>query len=634
MNGEAVGTAASLAAYLKEARAKYEHSLLFHNGDSVGASAPVSSLERDKPTMEWMNLMKFDVGTLGNHEFDQGVEAMKAQIYGGKDPKNEKVDHNGADFDYINANAVDSTTGKPIITPYVVKEVGGVKIGFIGVVTKATPSKVSPAGTAGVKFLSAEEEVAAIEKYAAELNAQGVKTIVVLAHDPATTKVDPVTKKNVSTGEAVDLANALPANSPVDVIVAGDNHGYANDTVNGKLIVQAYSYGTAFEDIKLVIDGATGTVKSKTATVTSTVQSKITPDAETKALVDYYLSRHPELTKPVGTTDGTITRTDAYTKESALGNLIADAMRHAIFKEGEKNPADFAFMNPGGIRADLPKGNVAFGDLAKIQPFGNTLVKLTLTGQQIKTLLQQQWAVKADGTADTKTLQISGLKYTANMYLPVAERVANLTKADGTPIEMSKSYTAVVNNFMAAGGDNYKVLTEASASLAGPIDLDVFYEYIRDTFNGGAITAAIEGRITNVEKDPGTVNPNPGNPGPATTATPKPTASPSATPSPAATPAATAAPTPSPAVPVVAFKDLGKVAWAADAINALAAKGIIKGMDGTSFAPMKSVTRAEFVTMLVRSLDLSNSASPATFSDVKQGVWYSIQLLRLSMQVL
>ncbi|MFD1908531.1 hypothetical protein ACFSQ7_37850 [Paenibacillus rhizoplanae] len=199
---------------------------------------------------------------------------MKAQIYGGKDPKNDKVVHNGADFDYINANAVDSTTGKPIITPYVVKEVGGVKIGFIGVVTKATPSKVSPAGTAGVKFLSAEEEVAAIEKYAAELNAQGVKTIVVLAHDPATTKTDPVTKKNVSTGEAVDLANALPANSPVDVIVAGDNHGYANDMVNGKLIVQAYSYGTAFEDIKLVIDGATGTVKSKTATVTNTVQSK------------------------------------------------------------------------------------------------------------------------------------------------------------------------------------------------------------------------------------------------------------------------------------------------------------------------------------------------------------------------
>ncbi|WP_340022284.1 bifunctional 2',3'-cyclic-nucleotide 2'-phosphodiesterase/3'-nucleotidase [Paenibacillus sp. FSL K6-1096] len=633
VNGENVGTAATLAAYLKEARSKYEHSLLFHNGDSVGASAPVSSLERDKPTMEWMNLMKFDVGTLGNHEFDQGVEAMKAQIYGGKDPKNDKVVHNGADFDYINANAVDSSTGKPIITPYVVKEVGGVKIGFIGVVTKATPSKVSPAGTAGVKFLSAEEEVAAIEQYAAELKSKGVNAIIVLAHDPATTKVDPVTKKNVSTGEAVDLANALPADSPVDVIVAGDNHGYANDVVNGKLIVQAYSYGTAFEDIKLIIDGSTGKVKDKKAVVTNTVQSKIQPDAETKALVDFYLNRHPELTQPVGTTDGTVTRTDAYTKEAPLGNLIADAMRHAKFDDGVSEPADFAFMNPGGIRADLPKGNVSFGDLAKIQPFGNTLVKLTLTGEQIKTLLQQQWNVKADGTPDIKTLQISGLKYTANMYLPVGQRVANLTKTDGTPIEMTKSYTAVVNNFMAAGGDNYKVLTQASSSLAGPIDLDVFYGYIKDTFNGGAITAAIEGRITNVEKDPGTVTPsptpssNPGsNPGPVVTATPKPTASPSATPSPAATatpaPTATPVPTATPAAAAV-FKDLGKVAWAADAINALAAKGIVKGMDGTNFAPAKSVTRAEFVTMLVRSLNLDHAATPASFSDVKQGVWYS-----------
>ncbi|MEK5235888.1 bifunctional 2',3'-cyclic-nucleotide 2'-phosphodiesterase/3'-nucleotidase [Paenibacillus sp. FSL L8-0470] len=609
------GTAAVLATYLKEARAKYPNSLLFHNGDSVGASAPVSSLERDEPTHEWMNLMKFDVGTLGNHEFDQGVAAMKTQIFGGVDPINSKVNHAGSDFDYINANAVDSKTGEPIITPYVIKEVGGIQIGFIGVVTKATPSKVSPAGTAGVKFLSAEEEVAAIEKYAKELQQKGVETIIVLAHDPATTKND------VTTGEAADLANALPANSPVDVIVAGDNHALANGVVNGKLVVQAYSYGSAFEDIKLVIDPTTRDVKSKTAVVTTTFQENITPDAETQALVNKYLALHPELTQPVGTTDGTINRNDAYTKESNLGNLIADAMRQADFGDG-KGTADFAFMNPGGIRADLPKGNVAFGDLAKIQPFGNTLVKLTLTGEQIKTLLQQQWNVKADGTVDTKTLQISGLKYTANMYLPVADRVANLTKADGTAISMTQSYTAVVNNFMAAGGDNYSVLTKASATLPGPIDLDVFYDYVVKTFKGGAITAALEGRIVNNLTAPST-----GGGGTLPTATPKPSPttspspSPSATPAPAGTSAPSATPVPS-ATAVPVFKDLGKVAWAQEAISALAAKGIVKGLDGNTFAPAKTVTRAEFVTMLVRSLNLSTPGS-ATFKDVKQGTWYS-----------
>ncbi len=609
VSNKPVGTAAILATYLKEARAKYANTLLFHNGDSVGASAPVSSLERDEPTHVWMNLMQFDVGSLGNHEFDQGVAALMTQLYGGVDPKNTNVTHAGSDFDYINANAVDSKTGTPIINPYVIKEVGGVKIGFIGLVTKSTPSKVAPSGTVGVHFLTPEEEVAAVEKYAKELQAKGVETIIVLAHDPATTR------DGATTGETADLANALPANSPVDVIVAGDNHALANGTVNGKLIVQAYSYGTAFEDIKLIIDPITGDVKSKSAEVISTFHAGVTPDAETVALVDKYLALHPELTKPVGTTDGSITRTDVYNNEAALGNLIADAMRAADFGDGA-GAADFAFMNPGGIRADLPKGDVTFGDLAKIQPFGNTLVKLTLTGAQIKTLLQQQWNVKADGTPDIKTLQISGLKYTANMYLPVAERIASLTLSNGTPINATQKYTAVVNNFMAAGGDNYKVLTEASASLAGPIDLDVFYDYIVKTFKGGAITAAIEKRIVINLKAVDT-----GSSGGSSVIIPTPTPT-TTTPSPSVTPSATPAPTAT-SVPTSNFKDLGKVVWAQEAIASLAAKGIVKGLDANTFAPTKTVTRAEFVTMLVRALSPNVSGATSTFTDVKQGVWYT-----------
>ena len=173
---------------------------------------------------------------------------------------------------------IETATGKTLIKPYVVK-VGGVKIGFIGLVTKSTPNKVSPAGTAGVRFLSAEEEVQAVNKYAKELQDQGVETIIVLAHDPASTKED------VTTGEAADLAKALPADSPVDVIVAGDNHALANGVVNGKLIVQAYSYGTAFEDIKLMIDPVTGDVTEKSATVTTTFQDGVKEDPETLAII-------------------------------------------------------------------------------------------------------------------------------------------------------------------------------------------------------------------------------------------------------------------------------------------------------------------------------------------------------------
>ncbi|PWW37901.1 MULTISPECIES: 5'-nucleotidase C-terminal domain-containing protein [Paenibacillus] len=601
------GTAPILATYLKEAQAKYEHSLLFHNGDSVGASAPVSSLDRDEPTMEWMNMMGFDVASLGNHEFDQGIAALKAQIFGGLDPKEGKVTHAGAKFDYVNANVIETATGKTLIKPYVIKEVGGVKIGFIGLVTKSTPAKVSPSGTAGVRFLSAEEEVEAVNKYAKELQDQGVETIIVLAHDPASTK------EGVTTGEAADLAKALPADSPVDVIVAGDNHALANGEVNGKLIVQAFSYGTAFEDIKLMINPATGDVTEKSATVTTTFQEGVKEDPESLAIIKKSLDKHPELTKPVGTTDGSVTRTDAYNNEAALGNLIADSMRHADF--GDKaSAADFAFMNPGGIRADLPKGDVTFADLAKIQPFGNTLVKLELTGEQIKTLLQQQWGTNADGTPNTKTLQISGLKYTADFNKPVAERVTSLSLEDGTPIDPAKTYTAVVNNFMAAGGDNYKVLVDAKSSLAGPIDLDVFYQYIVDTYKGADIVAKTEGRITNLA------------------------ASTEETETPVTTEVISRAEFVSALVDMLklnevatapAFKDVAANAAYADAIAEATHAGFIQGYGG-NFNPDRDITREEAATILAKLVkDQASDKNAATiiagFEDGKTVSTYAVK---------
>ncbi|MHA7582916.1 5'-nucleotidase C-terminal domain-containing protein [Paenibacillus vandeheii] len=601
------GSAPILATYLKEAQAKYEHSLLFHNGDSVGASAPVSSLDRDEPTMEWMNMMGFDVASLGNHEFDQGIAALKAQIFGGLDPKEGKVTHAGAKFDYVNANVIETSTGKTLIKPYVIKELGGVKIGFIGLVTKATPAKVSPSGTAGVRFLSAEEEVEAVNKYAKELQDQGVETIVVLAHDPATTK------EGVTTGEAADLAKALPADSPVDVIVAGDNHALANGEVNGKLIVQAYSYGTAFEDIKLMIDPATGDVTEKSATITTTFQEGVKEDTESLAIIKKSLDKHPELTKPVGTTDGSVTRTDAYNNEAALGNLIADSMREADF--GDKaSAADFAFMNPGGIRADLPKGDVTFADLAKIQPFGNTLVKLELTGEQIKTLLQQQWGTNADGTPNTKTLQISGLKYTADFNKPVAERVTGLTLEDDTPIDPAKTYTAVVNNFMAAGGDNYKVLVDAKSSLAGPIDLDVFYQYIVDTYKGGAIQAKTEGRITNLAA------PTEQTETPATTEFISRAEFVSALVDLLKLNEVAKAPT---------FKDVAANAAYADAIAEATHAGFIQGYGG-NFNPDREITREEAATILAKLLndqasDKNAAAIIAGFEDGKTVSTYAVK---------
>ncbi|SEG27085.1 bifunctional 2',3'-cyclic-nucleotide 2'-phosphodiesterase/3'-nucleotidase [Paenibacillus sp. UNC499MF] len=547
-----VGSAPYLATYLKERKKTNPNTLLVHAGDSVGATAPVSSMERDKPTLEFMNMLKFDVGTLGNHEFDQGVGAMLAQINGGTDTKNKDVTFDKLNFPYVNANVVDEKTGENILPSYVIKEVGGQKVGFIGVATNSTPSKVSPDGLKGVKFV---EQAPVVNKAVQELKAKGVKAIVVLAHDPASVK------DNVASGEAVDLANAI--DDEVDVIFAGDNHAKVNTVVDNKLIVQAYSYGTAFADVDLEIDPATGDIVKKTAEIVDVKQEGVTPDADTVALINKYLDKYPVLKQPVGTTDSVISRNNAYNEEAPLGNLIADAMRDGM-------NTDFAFMNPGGIRADLPKGDIKFSDLAKIQPFGNTLVKMTLTGSQIKTLLQQQWGKKSDGSADTKTLQISGLKYTADFSKPAAERIVKLTKADGTPIEDAAEYTVTVNNFMAAGGDNYKVLVEGKNSQAGLIDLDVFYNYITKTFKGGKITAALDGRIVNLKS----------------------------------------------------FSDVPQTHWAYKVIQELSGKQIIDGVADNRFEPEQDVTRAQFVNMIVKQMKLVSS-KPSAFKDVPSGSWYA-----------
>ncbi|SFI91291.1 2',3'-cyclic-nucleotide 2'-phosphodiesterase / 3'-nucleotidase / 5'-nucleotidase [Paenibacillus sp. UNC496MF] len=474
--GNVLGGAAYLATYLKQYEATNPNTLLVHNGDAVGASSPVSALDRDKPTLDMLDLLGFDVATLGNHEFDQGVPALMAQLNGGKDPINNTITFNKTTMDYVNANVIDKATGKPIISPYVVEEIGGQKIGFIGLVTMLTPSKVSPAALEPVNIV---EQAPEVNKAVAELKKQGVKAIVVLAHDPASQSGTTIT------GEAADLAKAV--DDEVDVIFAGDNHAKVNGTVDNKLVFQAYSYGTAFADVDLEIDPETHDIVKKEATIVDVNQAGITPDPEVAKIVSDSLERHPELQEPVGTTTDIISKANAYTQENALGNLIADAMKDAM-------QSDFSFMNPGGIRADLPKGSIVYSDLFRIQPFGNQLVKMTLTGAQIKTLLQQQWGASP---SDTKTLQISGLKYTADFSKPIAERVTSLTKEDGTPIDDAGEYTAVVNNFMAAGGDNYTVLTQGKNPTAGSTDIEAFYQYVLKTFNHGTITADLKGRITN-----------------------------------------------------------------------------------------------------------------------------------------
>ncbi|MED4206269.1 bifunctional 2',3'-cyclic-nucleotide 2'-phosphodiesterase/3'-nucleotidase [Neobacillus mesonae] len=478
--GKPVGGIEYLAGYLKEREATNPaNTLMVQAGDLVGASRPVSALLQDEPTIRFMNELGFDVGTIGNHEFDEGVKEMLRLIYGGEHPKTvEKYgEFEGAAFPYVVANVVDEKTNELILPPYVVKEVDGVKIGFIGVVTTETPNIVTKSGVQGVKFT---DEIEAINKYAKVLKDQGIKTIVAITHDPGTSKSD----GSDPTGKVVDIAKSV--DPEVDVIYGAHDHKYLNSTVNGKLLVQSYSYGTAFSDIDLVIDPITQDIVSKEAEVASTFQDEQHLDAKIKAELDQYQADiAPIVNEVVGTASDDITRTANDAGESALGNFIADSMLAA-------GKTDFAFMNSGGIRDDLRKGTVTWGHLFAIQPFGNDLVTLKLTGEQIRTVLNQQW-----GPERTRIMQIAGLTYTWDDQKPKGEKVIDIFLPSGKKIDPKGEYSVTINNFMADGGDGYTEFINGKDRETIMTDFDALYKYVKAQTE--SLSAQIEGRIKMVD---------------------------------------------------------------------------------------------------------------------------------------
>ena len=489
VGNETVGTAAYLAAHLKKREADNPNNTIkIHAGDAVGASRPVSALLQDEPTIEMFNKLKFDIGTLGNHEFDEGVEEMKRLIKGGVHAKTKHHgSFEGAQFPYISANVVDSTTKQPILDPYIIKEAGGEKIGFIGITLATTPSIVTPSGVAGVDFT---DEVTAINKYTTELKKQGIKAIVVIAHNPGTSNTDGTNAE----GEAIDFANKV--DDEVDVIFAAHNHKHLNATVDNKLLVQAYSSGTAFADVDLEIDPATHDIVKKDAVIANTTWTGIEPDQEINELVNKYKEETDKITEEiVGEAAVSLTKDQNEDGESILGNVIADSMRTEM-------KTDFGFMNPGGIRASIDKGPINWGNVFTVEPFGNDLVSLNITGEQVRTLLNQQWT-------ETKTniLQLSGLSYTWSAELPIGKRVLDITLPNGDKIDPAKTYSATVNNFMAEGGDNYTILRDGTNKVTGAVDFDALLSYVKAN---SPLKGSIEGRIKKVTKttiEPAIVNP-------------------------------------------------------------------------------------------------------------------------------
>ena len=485
-----VGGAAHLDAYLDQYETQNpDRTIRVHAGDMVGGTPLISSYFHDEPSVYAMNEMEFDVGTLGNHAFDEGGEEMLRMIDGGqrdddfqfKDGADgQRVNTSdpafpGADFPYVAANTEYKSSGKTVLPPYKVVKKDGVDVGFIGVTTEDTPNIVAPDAVAPFRVTDISVTV---NRYVRELKARGVETIVVLAHSGG------LYDNNARrvTGEVLDETAEMSGD--VDVVVAGHSHSRLNDCVDDetgatrsaepggcgedKLVVEAFALGTAFDAVNMKIDRRSRDVISSSANIVTTFQNKVQPDARTQALVEGYEQRiAPVANRVVGTAAQDITTGANTAGESAMGDLIADGQR-------EFAGADFAFMNPGGIRAPIADGEVTYSELFSVQPFDNQVVKMQLTGEQVYRVLEQQFS--ADGR--TRILQVSGLKFSYNPTNPAGQRITSITLSDGTPIHRGVTYIVAANSFIATGGDGFTVFKEGTNPQTIGGDLDALEAHI------------------------------------------------------------------------------------------------------------------------------------------------------------
>jgi 5'-nucleotidase len=400
-----LGGAAWLGAHLaRAARSHPERTITVHAGDMVGASPLISSYFHDEPTIEATNKMRFDVGTVGNHEFDEGGEEMLRLIRGGQrtdGPRAFTSDPNwhGARYPYIAANTVDRDTGELVLPPYQIVERAGVRVGFIGVTTEDTPKWLLPEYRRDYRFTDISD---AVNRWVAELRRRGIEAIVVLAHSGA------LQKGLQAAGEIVDETTEM--DDAVDVVVAGHTHSPLNVTVDGKLVVEAEAYGTHYDQVRVTVDRTTGDVVAKSALLAPATHAGIAPDPALARMVEGYAER----VAPLG--DRVLGNLGQELDSSGLGTLAADAQRAFA-------GADVAFVNPGNTRRPgLEAGPVTYADLFQVHAYEHPVLRLRMRGSDVLAVMGQRRGVRLY-TSGLEAVQPDGIYTVAvNGVLAASER--------------------------------------------------------------------------------------------------------------------------------------------------------------------------------------------------------------------
>jgi 5'-nucleotidase len=507
------GGIAYLATHIKALRARDpRHTITVGAGDLIGASPLVSALFHDEPTIEAMNALGLQVTGVGNHEFDEGVNELLRMQYGNQrggtgchpvDGCQDGTPFGGSLFQYLAANVFYAGTNRTILPPYEIREAGGARIAFIGLTFEGTPTVVTPSGVAGLEF---RPEVATVNALVHKLRRErGVDAFVVLLHQggtqvppapPASPAATPAGDEytdvnrcvNFNGPEIQDIAKGLDPH--VSVIVSAHTHQPYICRFSGKLVTSAASFGRVVTDIDLTVDRRSDEVRATSAR-NEIVTQDVAADPAAQAILDKYTTLSaPLANKVIGSISADIrSARDTPNGQNAageqpMGDVIADAMLEAT------KPTDFggavaAFMNSGGVRAGLlfdqlsggeQPGQVTYSEAFTVQPFGNTLVVKTCTGQQIYDVLNQQFNNPAAGS-NRIMLPSANVHYqwTTAGGPHVVDGSVSL---DGTPVDKAASYRVAMNNFMADGGDNYTVFRSCTQPLGGDVDLDAFARYL------------------------------------------------------------------------------------------------------------------------------------------------------------
>jgi 5'-nucleotidase len=511
------GGIAYLATHIKALRATNPNTITVGAGDMIGASPLVSALFHDEPTVEALNSLGLDVTGVGNHEFDEGVPELLRMQFGNRmfphdgchpvDGCQDGTPFLGAFYQYLAANVFYENTPDTILPPYEVRRIGNAKIAFIGLTLEGTPTIVTPSAVEGLDFKPEAETVnALVDKLRDE---QGVKAFVVLLHQggsqrppapprfPGPTPVgNEYTKinecENFNGPEITAIANAIDPR--VKVIVSAHTHQPYICHIGDKLVTSAASFGRLITDIDLTIDHQSKQITAATAVNRIVTQdASVTPDPETQAILDKYTTLSaPLANRLIGQITGDILSPRDVPSaqnpagEQAMGDVIADAMLE------NTSPTDFggavaAFMNAGGVRGSLffaksgPEtvdGQVRYTEAFTVQPFGNTIVVKTCTGQQIYDVLNQQWNNPEAGS--NRIMLVSAnvdYSWTSTPTPQVVDGSVSFDDGD-TFIDKTASYRVAMNNFMADGGDGYTVFRSCTDALGGAVDLDAFAAYL------------------------------------------------------------------------------------------------------------------------------------------------------------